>query len=596
MNRKLFIFLLSVVLLLGFAARGIPWLINWYLNNNANRIVTNMITRTNTFYGHEISFGKIVLDYNYSGTYLTIDSIYIGQSEGMEAGRTVVLAEIHKLQVSGFKWRAFLLENSIQVDTALLHGVSIRSFTPSLDSLIADVQTHQAQKKSKKKEESKDYEVIQVDFFELQDLSIRAFNKETDSLRLALVDLDLQIHDFQLSKEDLNNPKSLFSVKDIHGTIESIELHVDDYRQYIVSNAIELDTRKQFFTIGYAGLLHKFGKYEFTGLFEERKAWIQLDSLQLELKGFNFMKYFKESVIEVDTVFAKGLILETFLDKRKKENFNKRPPLIHVLLGDLNQAFHINQVVFEEGKIIIEERPDNQAPHSGSLYFSSLNGSIQNISNMPENRGDNNWLTVDASAKLMGEGSLQALIRYDLVHPDGRFTLRGTLRNQPLASLNRMIEPEAKASIKSGIVQRLDFNIAGNEYEGTGDLIVRFDDLTLELLNQDFKADNNLWRKIGAFLANKLVVRGSNPSKNGNLREGEVYYLRERHKSIFNYWWHLIFSGLRSTITGEDQAKLKEKQVEKRSTSDKQKGLKNQLSSLFENRQDKNIQQVQSKE
>ncbi|UJP65836.1 DUF748 domain-containing protein [Mongoliitalea daihaiensis] len=563
MNRKLAIVIFFVLLLLLLAARGIPWLINWYLNNNANRIVTNMITRTNTFYGHEISFGKIVLDYNYSGTYLTIDSIHIGQSEELEGGRTVVLADIQKLQVSGFKWRAFLLENSIHVDTALLHGVSIRSFTPPLDSLIAATQTQQAEKKPKR-DGPKDYELIQVDFFDLQDLSIRAYNNEVDSIRLALVDLDLNIRQFQLTKEDIKNPKSLFSVEDIHGTIEGIELHFDDYRQYLVANAIELDTREQFFTIGYAGLLHKLGKYEYTGLFGERKAWIQLDSLALDLEGFNFNKFFKESIIEVDTVKATGLILEAFLDKRKTENLQKRPQLIHAVLSELAQPFHIEHVQIANGKIIIEERPDNAAPRSGSLFFSELNGTIQNMSNIPEKRGDNDWLTVDASAKLMGQGSLQALIRYDLVHPEGRFTLRGTLRDQPLASLNNIIEPEAKASIKSGFVQRLDFNIAGNEYEGTGDLIVRFDDLALELLNQDFKSDNNLWRKIGSFLANKLVVRGSNPSKSGSLREGEVYFLRQPHKSIFNYWWQLIFSGLRSTITGEDQEKLKGKQLENR--------------------------------
>lgn len=564
MKRKLLIFILAIALLLGFAARGIPWLITWYLNNNADRIVTNMFTRTNTFYGHEINFGNIVLDYNYSGTYLTIDSIRIGQSLELDEGRTVITADINRLQVTGFKWNAFLFQNSIQVDTALLHGVSIRSFTPPLDSLIVAAQTQQAQKKDKKKDAPKDYELIQVDYFDLQDLSIRAYNNEIDSIRLGLTDLDLRMHKFQLTKEDIENPKSLFSVKDIHGTIEGIELHLDDYRQYVVANAIELDTREQHFSIGYAGLLHKLGKYAYTGLFDERRAWIQLDSLALDLEGFNFNKFFKESIVEVDTVKAKGLILETFLDKRKTENLQKRPQLIHAVLSELGQPFHIEHVMIENGKIIIEERPDNAAPRSGSLFFSELNGTIQNLSNIPEKRGESNWLTLDAHAKLMGQGALNAVIRYDLVHPDGRFTMRGTLRNQPLTSLNNIIEPEAKASIRSGFVQRLDFNIAGNEYEGTGDLIARFDDLELQLLNQDFQVDNNLWRKIGSFLANKLVIRDSNPSKKGKLREGEVYFLRQPHKSIFNYWWQLIFSGLRSTITGEDQAKLKEKQVKKK--------------------------------
>jgi hypothetical protein len=171
----------------------------------------------------------------------------------------------------------------------------------------------------------------------------------------------------------------------------------------------------------------------------------------------------------------------------------------------------------------------------------------------------------------MGEGLLKAAIRYDLEDEQGKFTMKGTLGKMDLGKLNTMIEPEAKASIKSGTLNRLDFNILGNDYSGEGELIIRYDDLKLELLNKNYEHDNNLLRKIGAFMANTIVIRSSNPKKNGNLNKGSIYFIRETHKSMFAYWWKLIFSGLKSTLSGDDLDELKKKEADKRSGKEEEK-------------------------
>jgi hypothetical protein len=214
---------------------------------------------------------------------------------------------------------------------------------------------------------------------------------------------------------------------------------------------------------------------------------------------------------------------------------------------------------------MVEERPANASNRFAHLFFSDVNAHVTNVSNYLERRGKNRTISIDTDARLMGEGLLKAAIRYDLEDEQGKFTMKGTLGKMDLRRLNTMIEPEAKASIKSGTLNRLDFNILGNDYSGEGELIIRYDDLKLELLNKNYEHDNKFLKKVGAFLANTIVIRSSNPKKNGNLKKGSIYFIRENHKSMFAYWWKLIFSGLKSTLSGDDLAELKKKEADRRS-------------------------------
>jgi hypothetical protein len=224
-------------------------------------------------------------------------------------------------------------------------------------------------------------------------------------------------------------------------------------------------------------------------------------------------------------------------------------------------VIHIDHTFIKNGYLKIEERPDNASPRSGFIFFSDINAHAINMSNYLEKRGENRLLRLETSAKLMGEGFLNAVIQYDLENEKGDFILKGSLGKMNLKRLDSMIEPQAKASIKSGQLNNLKFEIQGNDYDASGKLNVLYENLELELLNADFERDRNVFRQIGAFIANKVILKSSNPKKNGETISGTVYYIRDTHKSMFSYWWKLIFSGLKSTLTGDDLEKMKDKEA-----------------------------------
>jgi len=556
--KKILIILFILIVVGFFAFKSIPTLVNKYLNSNADRLVTNMITRTSSFGEHEVTFGDISLNYDYSGTFLKIKNIKVTPSESLGNDRIKVNLTVDNIDLTGFKWFPFLFRNTITIDSALLDNIEIISSSPPWDSLF-----HEPKKPKEKK--GKDYDLIEVKNFRLNDFSVELKTNLYDSVRVSLVNMDVNAKEFRLTKEDLRNPEALFDVEMIHGTIEKAQFHFDKFRQYTLVENIVFDTETKKMTFGYIGLHNKLDRYAYTSLFAERQSWIDISKTKMELAGINFGNYFKNGIVEVDTLTANGLHLEVFMDKRKKEDFQKRPQMINQTMENLKQIIHIEHLFINDSYIKIEERPDNKSPRAGSLFFSDVNAHITNVSNFVERRGKNRTLEMDLSAKLMGEGPLTAIVKFDLEQPDGRFTLKGTLGNINLTSLNTMIEPEAKIVLKSGKVNRLDFNILANEYDGSGELIFRYENLEVELLNKDFEQDQNILRKMGAFLANKIVIKSNNPNKNGEVKKGNVYYIRETHKSIFAYWWKLIFSGIKSTLTGESMEEMKKKALEKNS-------------------------------
>jgi hypothetical protein len=554
--KKFWIWVIGFFILILLILRGVPFLVNEYLNANADRIVTNLITRTSFFGGHEITFGKIKLDYNYFGTYLKIEKIKVFPSLELGEDDIKVDLTIDNLNVTGFKWSNYLLRNSISVDSALINNIQVISSGPPIDSIDFT-------SKSPKKGKAKDYDLIEVRNFDLYDLSIELVNNLYDSVRISMKDMDLHAKGFQLTKEDIEDPKALFHMDELKGEIELAAFHFDKFRQHVLVKNIELDTESSKMSFGYLGLLNKLGKYEYTSQFSERQSWTEINDAQIEMKGVNFGSFFRRGIIEVDTVQVNGMRVEIFVDKRKTEVMEKRPQMIHQVFSNLRQIVHIDHTFIKDGYLKVEERPDNQSPRSGFIFFSDLNAHVINVSNYIEKRGENKLLRLDGSAKLMGRGLLKTVVQYDLENVNGNFTLKGSLGKMDLTSLRTMIEPQAKATLRSGQLNNLNFDIRGNDYDGTGNLTILYENLELELLNQDFERDRNVFRQIGAFIANKVVVKSSNPKKNGDIITGTVYYIRDTHKSMFAYWWKLIFSGLKSTLTGDDLEKMKEKEEER---------------------------------
>ncbi len=547
------IVLLLSAIILGGLFLVVPIVINWYLNQNAEKIVSDMITRTNDFVGHDVHFGEIEFDYDYRGTYLHLKEVDIFPSEEI-TGKEMIRFHLNfdEASLTGFRWIDFLFRNSIRLDSAYLENVFLESITPPFEDL-SEPQEQQLAK------EGEDYNSISVGNIKLNGLSFENKDSYTDSVRLSITDLFVFADEFVLTKEDINNPNAIFAVDKIEGYMDEAVFHVNEYRNAVSAKDLAFNTTDERLTIERVAFENKLDKYEYIRQFEKETNWMELISGKVRLDGMDFQAYFRQGHIVADSLLLENFDLEVFRDKRRVEDTTRRPKMIHEILHDLPKKINIGAVVFDDVYVSYEERPDTEALRAGKIYFDQVRGRISGFTNFPELLAENDQMEIDAQGNLMGEGAIDLKVTYFLNDESGRFLMNGKIGSMTLQPLNDMIAPATRVALKNGKLNDLFFNIEADGIRGSGEVIVKFQDLEIEILDKNYENNQNILRRIGAFLANQLVIPSQNPSKEGNLKKGKVDFLREKHKFIFNYWWGLVLSGLKSTVIGEKEAQMLEK-------------------------------------
>ncbi|AWW30935.1 hypothetical protein DN752_12795 [Echinicola strongylocentroti] len=552
-NKKLVIFLGTLVLLIIFALEGVPYLVNVYLNGNAERIVGDLITRTNDFSGHRVKFGHIKLDYDYRGTYLELDSVAIFPDENVADKKVQINLVADRILLSGFIWKSLLLNNTIVLDSAELRGVNIQSLSQDLDSL------KQKKQKETQRKKGKDYKSIQVAHIDISDFAIENKDVETDSARLELDGLNLVATNFQLTNKDLAQADALFSVDDIEGSIAHAQVHFNAYRNVIHAQQMKLSKAKNSLSIKQVKLDNKLDKYAYTQDFEKETDWIELVQGSVELVNMNYDAYFRKSLIESEKLLIKDMVINVFRDKRKPDDTRKRPMMINEIIKSIPKDLHVDLIQLDNGYVSYEERPDNDGPKAGKIFFDQINAKIMNITNVPKMLEMHSELNLKATARIMGKGNVDLNVTYFLQDSTGGFTMDGTVRDLELAAINPMLRPATQVAARSGVIDEMTFDIKGNDIDGHGQLIMKYHDLAIDIRGKSYGKGQNILQKIGSFLTNKLVIRSENPDQKGDLHKGTVYFKRNQSKFIFNYWWKLVLSGMRSTLTGEDEDTLRKR-------------------------------------
>ncbi|WP_114748170.1 DUF748 domain-containing protein [Pleomorphovibrio marinus] len=550
-NKKTLIIIGSIFLFFLLILTFTPTLVNWYLNRNAEKIVSDMITRTDHMAGHEVHFGNIRFDYNFRGTFLRLEDVDIQPGEALEdRDKIKFYLNMKSASLTGFQWVDFLFFNSIKLDSANLEDAVLETHSPPLDSLDLD--------NGDLEENGQNYNRIGVNHIRVNKVSFENRDTYNDSTRLFIQDLFVYGDDFLLTDEDLADPNAVFEIRKIEGYMDQAVVHFNTYRNAILAKDMSFNTDDKKLSIEKVILDNKMEKYEYIRQFDYETDWIELNQGKVEIEGMDFQAYIRERNLIGETLSLSGLELEVFRDKRKPEDTERRPDMIHEIIKGLSKKVRIKEIQIEDAYIAYEERPDNDAPKAGRIYFDQVSGTIGPFSNFSEDLEEDDKMEVKAKGRLIGKGLINLHLTYFINDESGKFLMRGDIGGMDITPLNQMIEPATQVALKSGNLLSVDFNIEANDIEGRGDLIVKYADLEIEILDKDFGRNQGLFRRIGSFLANKIVVRNQNPNPRGSLSEGTVYFKREQHKFIFSYWWDLVLSGLRTTITGESEEDLRE--------------------------------------
>jgi hypothetical protein len=108
--------------------------------------------------------------------------------------------------------------------------------------------------------------------------------------------------------------------------------------------------------------------------------------------------------------------------------------------------------------------------------------------------------------------------------------------------------PLGMTKIKSGVIQKVEAKIKGDQWQANGNILILYKDLNLSLLEKD-KGKAALDKKdVTSFIANAFVLKKNNPKKGEEPRKETAEFKRIPEGGFFMLVWKTILAGALKTI------------------------------------------------
>jgi hypothetical protein len=230
--------------------------------------------------------------------------------------------------------------------------------------------------------------------------------------------------------------------------------------------------------------------------------------------------------------------LYVYRDKKMPDAPYKYKPLFSKLLRDASASVTIPLIKIVKSHIVYEEKSDNGV--RSRIAFSKLYGTICHLST------DSAYIHGHPEVIVEGKGiiadSIEANMKYkfNTLNKRDSYHFEGHTGAFSASLLNKYIIPLSGAQISSGHVSRINLFFDADDNMATGKFNIDYDDLRLHLLTKK--------KRILKLILNALI-RNDDKKANGKEKDmGEISCTRDKGKSIFNYWWHAIKSGLIDSV------------------------------------------------
>mgnify|MGYP002629742222 FL=1 len=392
----------------------------------------------------------------------------------------------------------------------------------------------------------KGWDYISVGTISLVTGSLDYIDESNDSVRdFNIPYIDIQIVNLWIDSTWRTDPR-IYNTDDIVVTLRDIKQQTGNGMYAMHFGEVGISTGQKLVYIDRFHLEPLFNRHDFS-----RKLGYQTDRMDVEAGKISLTDIdWQELMVHKRLIASKlqidSLLLDDYRDKRVPMRPGFKPPMPQQLIRNLKQYIRIDSLEVVNGKATYSEQVGNEP---GTIFFNRINGLLLGLTN------DSAWLAekkvspLKAEAYVQGSGRLQATINFKFGDTRNRFTVSALLSDFDLPRINPMLSKLIPAEIEGGRVQKMIVpEIRFNDDYSTGTLTFRYTNLSFKM----FKEKNTTWSGIKTgvinFVASDFLIQKSNPQPNGKLNSGIIYFQRDKHKSIINFIWKSIFSGLKSNM------------------------------------------------
>lgn len=229
------------------------------------------------------------------------------------------------------------------------------------------------------------------------------------------------------------------------------------------------------------------------------------------------------------------------------ENAPKKVMPNEILLN-LPFGIKLDELIAEEGSISLHELYKPQGKYA-KLIFDNLSLEAKDItSRFFDSKAPAH---IKVKAYLQGKGEMTL----DLTMPirrDFSYAAKGSLKEMDLRELNSFLEDSEYMQIVSGRAEKVDYEI--NAENGRAEVTTTpvYHDIKIKSLDEGTGKESGLDEKAASFIANKFVLRTSNPEKKDGLKTARVSKTFYPDETFFERLWLPLKKGLGEVVGFEE--------------------------------------------
>lgn len=516
---------LALVLILA----GVQVFLSFYLNDFVESRLVNTVSEQ-TMNQYQLDMEDLTLSVWNRKIELNGVSLHPANSSS-----TAPRVELDQFSITGIQFFSYLLNGSINFGDVQVIKPVVTLTENSPDSLTFLNRPGDSSNQTKPPD-------ITVDRFIVDGGSVNYQTSKQDSSRAELHDLDLTISKVRVeSTSRLNPPFFDFetittSTGNMRYTFKSglyaLEFHQTNYSA--TENVASIDSLK---------LVPQYPRYEFAQQIGHQKDRISLIVRQVRLENPD-TNTLKTGELIADKFIIDRAELDVFHSKRLPDAPERVKTFPHIAFKNLKFPVTIDTIAINQSEISYSEHlPDVERP--GTVTFANVNGAFTNVTNDSTTISNGHEIILDVTSDVMGAAKLD--VNFVLpMNQDGGHTARGTLASMQATQLNAILEPVGLVRAERGNIHSLQFLMDLGAGSATGWTQLVYSDLKIAMLDSEDvnSGDGTKWFK--SLLANLLKIEEDNEEQ--PFRRGKIAKEREPTKSIFNYWWKSLSTGLKDNV------------------------------------------------
>ncbi|UTW63974.1 hypothetical protein KFE98_07490 [bacterium SCSIO 12741] len=332
---------------------------------------------------------------------------------------------------------------------------------------------------------------------------------------------------------------------------DALKISFGDFRHDVLKDyfnlhldSFNLNTRSEELLLEGIRLDPNYGIFEFGQVAGWEKSRLEMYLNRVKVSGLQTKKLLYDQEFRAELVSADSLWIRNFKDKRLGM-IERNMALPVPGLQRLPLTVQVDSAELKGG-VVTHMQLSKNGVKPGKIILTDLKGTVSNITNDPKLIEKNGTMQAVASTKLMGEGLIEAVIRFDLSDSMGTYTTDATIGAFDATSLNPFTEHTAFIRIKSGQVNESEASFRSNDEYSIGNMRLLYENLHVEFLNRKNPEHKGMGLAMKSFLANQIVN-----TKNPHLfitKKGDIYYVRDTTRVIFDYLTKSAMSGVVSSV------------------------------------------------